>query len=94
MVRLKFSLKVAKNADFRLTNHFFKIGLADFEICWQKNQKTCSPRYETSFGQKLADILRFGGFLKKIACNCTELLGYPKNGFKQTLITTNHVLRY
>ena len=77
-----------------LKNHFFKIGPSNFEHFLHKNQKTCSPRYETSFGQKLADILRFGGFFKKFACNCAERLGYPQNGFKQTLITTNHVLRY
>ena len=43
-------------------NQFFKIGMADFEKFRHKNQKTCYPRYETSFGQKLADILRFGEF--------------------------------
>ena len=41
----------------------------------------------------LVDFFIFG-FLKKIACNCAELLGYPNNGFKHTLITTNHILRY
>ena len=41
----------------------------------------------------LVDFFIFRFFIK-FACNCAELLGYPKNGFKQTLITTNHVLRY
>ena len=33
-------------------------------------------------------------FFFKFACNYAELLGYPKNGFKKILITTNHFLHY
>ena len=39
------------------------------------------------------DLVDFLIFFK-FACNCAELLGYPKNRFKQIQITTNHVLRY
>ena len=41
----------------------------------------------------LHDLVDFLIFLK-YACKCAELLGCPKNGCKQTLITNNHVLRY
>ena len=39
------------------------------------------------------DLVHFLFFLK-CACSCAELLGYPKNECKQSLMTTNHVLRY
>ena len=78
---------------FYKKKHFFKISLEIFGTKMRKRvphdmKQVLATNWPTIYD--LVDLL----FCLKFACNCAEHLGYPKNGFKQILITTNHVLCY